>query len=82
MVFMKSTSITRQIDDLGRIVLPIELRRNLKIGKRDMLEIYVEEDKIILAKQSQGCVFCGSPDNVVQFRDKCVCNDCLAQLKK
>lgn len=79
---MKSTAITRQVDDLGRIVLPIELRRNLKISKRDFLEIYVEGERIILQKLSQGCVFCGSEDNVLEFRGKCICSECLTQLKK
>lgn len=79
---MKSTSITRQIDDLGRIVLPIELRRNLKIDKRDYLEIYVEGDQIILRKTNQSCVFCSSEDNILTFRDKYICAECISQLKK
>ena len=79
---MKATAITRQIDELGRIVLPVELRRNLKIGRRDMLEIYVEEDKIILKKYNQSCVFCGTEDNVLEFKEKYICPDCLTQLKK
>ncbi|MGN0642352.1 MAG: AbrB/MazE/SpoVT family DNA-binding domain-containing protein [Huintestinicola sp.] len=79
---MKSTAITRQIDELGRIVLPVELRRNLKISKRDSLEIYVEDDKIILKKFNQSCVFCGNEDNVLEFKDKFICPDCLSQLKK
>lgn len=79
---MKSTAITRQIDDLGRIVLPIELRRNLKIENRDYLEIFVEGDRIILRKPNQSCVFCGGEDNVLEFRGKCVCTECIAQLKK
>ncbi|MGN0666429.1 MAG: AbrB/MazE/SpoVT family DNA-binding domain-containing protein [Huintestinicola sp.] len=79
---MKATAITRQIDELGRIVLPVELRRNLRISKRDMLEIYVEDDKIILKKFNQSCVFCGTEDNVLEFKEKFICPDCLAQLKK
>ncbi len=79
---MKSTSITRQIDDLGRIVLPIELRRNMKISNRDMLEIYVEDDKIILTKLNQSCIFCGNEDNILEFRGKSICSECLSQLKK
>ncbi len=79
---MKSTAISRQIDDLGRIVLPIELRRNLKIENRDYLEIFVEGDRIILRKPNLSCVFCGNDDNVLDFRGKCVCTDCIEQLKR
>lgn len=79
---MKSTAITRQIDDLGRIVLPVELRRNLKIGRKDLLEIFVEDDKIILQKCSHNCIFCGSEDNIADFKGKYICGDCLAQIKK
>ncbi len=79
---MKSTAITRQIDDLGRVVLPMELRKNLRINKKDQLEIYVEDDKIILRKYSQSCIFCGNKDNILEFRSKFICSDCLSQLKK
>ncbi|NMB20893.1 MAG: AbrB/MazE/SpoVT family DNA-binding domain-containing protein, partial [Firmicutes bacterium] len=57
---MKSTGIIRRVDDLGRIVLPIELRRTLGIGERDPLEIFVQEDLIVLRKSSLVCIFCGS----------------------
>ncbi len=79
---MKATGITRKIDELGRIVLPIELRRGLDIDQRDALEIYVEEDKIILKKYKQACAFCGNNENIVEFKNKYVCADCIAQLKK
>lgn len=79
---MKATAITRQIDELGRIVLPVELRRNLKISSRDALEIFVEDDKIILKKYNQSCAFCGSEDNLLEFKERCICSDCLEQLKK
>ena len=58
---MKSTGIVRKVDELGRIVLPIEMRRTLDIGERDSLEIYVEGDGIILKKHQNACVFCGTP---------------------
>ena len=57
---MKSTGIIRKVDDLGRIVLPIELRRTLDIAERDELEIYMENDRIILQKFEPACIFCGS----------------------
>ena len=57
---MKSTGIIRKVDDLGRIVLPIELRRVLDIAERDELEIFMENDRIILQKYEPACIFCGS----------------------
>ena len=56
---MKSTGIVRQMDHLGRVVLPIELRRTLDIHEKDALEIYVDEDSIILKKYEPACIFCG-----------------------
>lgn len=79
---MKATGITRKIDELGRIVLPIELRRGLGISEKDSLEIYVEDEKIILKKYKQACVFCNNDENLVDFNGKYVCADCIAQLKK
>lgn len=79
---MKSTGITRKIDELGRIVLPIELRRSLEIGEKDAVEIYVEDDSIILKKFRTSCIFCGSEENIIDFKGKSVCTDCIAQLKK
>ncbi len=79
---MKATGITRKIDELGRIVLPIELRRGLDISEKDALEIYVEDEKIILKKYKQACAFCGSEENIVGFKSKFICTDCVGQLKK
>jgi len=78
---MKSTGIIRRVDDLGRIVLPIELRRTLGIGERDPLEIFVQEDLIVLRKSSLVCIFCGSDDNVEDFMNKGICQECRATLK-
>lgn len=79
---MKATGITRKIDELGRIVLPIELRRGLDIGEKDALEIYVENDSIILKKFRKNCLFCGSEENIIEFKGKNVCGECISQLKK
>ena len=78
---MKSTGIVRKVDELGRIVLPIEMRRTLDIAERDLLEIYVEGDSIILKKNQAACVFCGNTKNVIGFEGKNICPDCLARLK-
>ncbi|MEG2377316.1 MAG: AbrB/MazE/SpoVT family DNA-binding domain-containing protein [Clostridia bacterium] len=77
---MKSTGITRKIDELGRIVLPIELRRKMGIAEKDSLEIYVEGDSIILKKYEPACIFCGNARNVTTFMDKNVCASCAHEL--
>ncbi len=78
---MKTTGIVRQMDSLGRIVLPIELRRTLDIGQKDSLEIYVEGDQVILRKYEPTCVFCENTREVISFRGKNVCPSCLKELK-
>lgn len=77
---MKSTGVVRQLDTLGRIVLPIELRRTMNIGVKDMLEIYVEGDEIILKKYHPSCIFCSDARDVVPYKGKLVCKACLAEL--
>ncbi|MDR0951692.1 MAG: AbrB/MazE/SpoVT family DNA-binding domain-containing protein [Oscillospiraceae bacterium] len=79
---MKSTGIVRKVDELGRIVLPIELRRTLDIAERDSLEIYVDNDSIILKKYQSACVFCGNAQDVVVFKDKNVCRECIEALPR
>lgn len=78
---MKSTGIVRRIDELGRIVLPVELRRTLGLDVRDPVEVFVEEDSIILRKYQPNCIFCGSSKNVTHFRNKGICLECRRQLK-
>ena len=78
---MKSTGIVRKVDELGRIVLPIELRRTLDIDVKDALEIYVEGSQIILKKYEPACVFCGSSKDIVHFKDKNVCQNCIRDLE-
>lgn len=78
---MKSTGIVRQIDNLGRIVLPIELRRTYDLAVKDAIEIYTEDDKIILKKYKRSCIFCGSSDNLVDYKGKSICADCAADIK-
>ena len=77
---MKSTGIIRKVDDLGRIVLPIELRRTLDIEERDELEIYMENDRIILQKFEAACLFCGSSRGLVVYRKKNVCQECIKKM--
>ena len=79
---MKSTGVVRKLDDLGRIVSPIELRRTMDIGLRDTLEIFVEDDKIILKKYHPACIFCNDARDVIYYKDKLICKRCLEELKK
>lgn len=77
---MKSTGIIRKVDELGRIVLPIELRRVLDIAERDELEIYMENDRIILQKFEPSCVFCASSQGLVTYKGKNVCQSCIRNM--
>ena len=79
---MKSTGIVRKVDELGRVVIPIELRRTLRIEEKDALEIYVDGEKIILKKYEPACIFCGNAENVRNFKDKNICQDCLNAMKE
>ena len=79
---MKSTGIVRKVDELGRIVLPKELRGTLRIAQRDPLEIYVDGDSILLKKYQPACVFCGSSDDVIQIKGKNICGNCVKELQQ
>ena len=77
---MKSTGVVRRVDELGRIVVPIELRRTMDINVKDTLEIFVEGDQIILKKYHPACLFCEDALNVIQYKGKMICRSCLAEL--
>lgn len=79
---MKSTGIVRPVDALGRIVIPIELRRSLDINTDDSLEVFVQDDYIMLKKFEARCVFCGSDEDVQKVHGKNVCGACIKELKK
>ncbi|MBS3995130.1 MAG: AbrB/MazE/SpoVT family DNA-binding domain-containing protein [Alkaliphilus sp.] len=78
---MKSTGIVRKVDELGRIVIPIELRRTLQIDQKDALEIYVDGSQIILKKYEPACIFCDQAKDVINFKGKNICPDCTQELK-
>ena len=78
---MKATGIVRKVDKLGRIVLPIELRKTLNIEIKDPIEIFVDEDFILLKKYEPACIFCGNAKNIVNVKGKNVCQDCINELK-
>jgi transcriptional pleiotropic regulator of transition state genes len=78
---MKSTGVVRKIDELGRIVLPSELRRVFGIHEGDELEISVDGERVVLQKRHDLCVFCGSDLADVEFKGRRVCRDCVGQLR-
>lgn len=79
---MKATGIVRKVDELGRIVLPIELRRTLDIEIKDPIEIYVDGDYILLKKYEPACIFCGNAKDVRRVHDKNVCSVCVKEMKE
>ena len=79
---MKATGIVRPMDALGRVVIPIELRRNLSINTDDSLEVFVDGEYIMLKKYEPACIFCGSNDDIKQIHGRNVCGSCLAEMKK
>ena len=79
---MKSTGVVRKVDELGRIVLPISIRQIMDINEKDSLEIFTDENKIILQKYQPSCIFCNNADNIVYFSGKRVCEDCLEKIKE
>lgn len=79
---MKTSGIIRRMDELGRVVLPIELRRSLDIEERDPVEISVEGDRIILRKYQQTCIFCSGEEELLDFKSKRVCRTCLKMLNE
>ena len=79
---MKSTGIVRKVDELGRIVLPIELRRTMNIDVKDALEIYVDGDQIVLKKYEPSCIFCGNAKDVVTYKGRNICPACIEEISK
>lgn len=80
---MKATGIVRKFDENGRFVVPMELRKQLGLDTRDAaLEVFVEDDKIILKKYSPACIFCGGMDYLITYKDKKICKSCAEQINK
>lgn len=78
---MKSTGVVRKFDGLGRVVLPIELRNMFDIQEKDAVEIFIDNDAIVLKKYVPGCIFCGNVENITMFENKKICKDCLKRIK-
>ena len=79
---MKSTGVVRKMDDLGRIVLPIEIRKAMEIGEKDAVEIFTDGDKSILRKYQPACLFCGDASEVLLFEGKKVCRNCIRKIQQ
>ena len=79
---MKSPGIVRKVDELGRIVLPIELRRTLDIAEKDCLEIYMDGESIVLKKYQPACIFCDEADGITVFHGKNICAGCMKALRE
>ena len=77
---MKSTGIVRRVDELGRVVIPIEIRNQFGIAEKDPIEIYVDGTSIVLKKFESNCVFCGNTKNLVTYKDKFICEDCSKKI--
>ena len=78
---MKSTGIVRKVDELGRIVLPIELRRTLGIEEKDRIEIFVDGESIILRKYQPACIFCDNAKDIINYKGKNICANCMKELR-
>ena len=79
---MKATGIVRKVDELGRVVIPIELRNKFDIKVKDPIETFVDSNSIVLKKYEPNCVFCGSTKDLVNYNDKLVCTKCIEKLQK
>ena len=78
---MKTTGIVRRVDQLGRIVLPVELRRTLGIDIKDPLEIFTDGESVLLKKYAPACILCGQAGELVEYKGKMVCRKCVSGLK-
>lgn len=79
---MKSLGIIRNLDELGRIVIPIEIRKSLGIKEKDPLEISIDHDYILLQKKENTCIFCNTTHHLEEFNFKYICTDCKKALKE
>lgn len=77
---MKATGITRRVDELGRVVIPIEIRNQFNISEKDPIEFYVEDDSIVLKKYEPNCIFCGNTKHLIKYKNKLVCHNCSSKI--
>lgn len=79
---MKSTGMIRRVDELGRVVIPKEIRNKLEIQEKDPIEIYVDGSSIVLKKFESNCIFCGGTKDLSQYKDKLICKKCIDNIKQ
>jgi len=79
---MKATGMVRKVDGLGRIAIPVELRRKMEINTKDHLEIFVDEENVVLKKYEPACLFCGNTNNMKHYGNRIVCQECIDKLAK
>lgn len=79
---MKSTGIIRRVDELGRVVIPIEIRNKFDISEKDPIEIYVDGSSIVLRKVEPNCIFCGNSKNLNSYKDKLICTKCAQKISE
>ena len=79
---MKATGIIRRVDELGRVVIPIEIRNQFNKIKKDPIEIYVDDSSIILKKYEPNCIFCGSSKKLIDYQGKLICEKCAEKIGK
>lgn len=79
---MKSTGIIRRMDELGRVVIPIEIRNQFDIAEKDPMEIYVDGSSIVLKKFEPNCIFCGNTKNLVEYKNKLICEKCSKKISE
>lgn len=79
---MRSLGMVRRIDELGRIVLPIEIRRMMELNPGDGVEIFSEKSRVILQKYAPACIFCGEADEIITYKDKKICQKCFEELRR
>lgn len=79
---MKATGIIRKVDELGRVVIPIEIRNKFNISEKDELEIYVDSSSIVLKKYEPNCIFCGNPKDLIEYKGKLICNKCSKKISE
>ncbi len=79
---MKATGIIRRIDELGRVVIPIEIRNQFNIVEKDPIEIFVDNSSIVLRKYELNCIFCGSTDDLIEYKGKLICKKCAEEINK
>ena len=77
---MKSTGIVRRMDELGRVVIPIEIRNQFNIVEKDPIEIFVDGSSIVLKKFEPNCIFCGGTKNLMEYKNKLICENCSKKI--